>query len=645
MTTARPLTLSTLAGFWCWWVGSLLLVAILSPGAAEAQFNIGSGNLVRYYPPPNFKQVELRIKGDRADVVPGFSNRFDIARPQFSYFQTNGEPMLFVQTPQCIFDETDSRARSISSQEELVMQTGDKQSSIQGRGFNWQQTNMVLVISNDVRALIRYTNNAPPLEITSRWFEFDANRNLGIFHENVRGEDTNQTFTCETLTIASDPARPNRRGFDLVHAEGGLEIIGKQPGQYAKAQRGTFRHSEERIDLIGAASWQYRGSSGSADQFTLWAGNTNIDATGNVRLSLPRDTLGAAGNLLAATNQSPRTSGTNLATLQANKFTKRGDQLLAEGGVRINDGTNQLTCDRLDGKQATLTSPQEYAVATGNVFVGRDGGGIYSDRADYSKTHGQVLFTGNPRFQQDQARGTAERIIVHPATSEVQAEGGVKVQLTFAGGGESFLNVLPDVRTNRVASPNRTNETVQVVSKTFTLRDNRALFAGEVEAHQLPMDGSERRMTSAELEVRIAPDRKHVEAVQARQNVVCEKGVAGVTNGPEQRIYSRLECETLTANTNPKTGELVDLIANGKVRVLQAETEATGEQAVFKQASQTLQLIGQSMIDRPEATYTSSKGMSYNLGTGGAVGGYDRIKLKPAVLKESDKLPTLRPHE
>ena len=33
--------------------------------------------------------------------------------------------------------------------------------------------------------------------------------------------------------------------------------------------------------------------------------------------------------------------------------------------MKIHDGTNQLTCDRLKAKQATLKSPDEFASATG----------------------------------------------------------------------------------------------------------------------------------------------------------------------------------------------------------------------------------------------------------------------------------------
>jgi lipopolysaccharide export system protein LptA len=625
-----------------------LLVALAAHGQPAKSGFVQGANFTRYHPPPNFKQVELRLTGERAEQVAGGSNRVNILQPRFIYFRTNGEPLLHVEAPECLFDESDARTRTLSSDAELLLQTGDKRSGIRGRGFQWRQDTMTLVISNDVRAVIQWTNNAAPLEITSDWFEFDAEKNVGRFHENVRGADANQVFTCALLTVAASSTRTNRDGFDLIQADGGLEVTGKQPGQFARAERGTYHRAEERIDLVGAARWEYRGNSGQAEQMTVWMGTTNIDASGEVRLRLPRGSLGAAGNLLSATNRPARAADTNLVSLRADQFTKRGDRLLATGQVRLDDGTNYLTCDRLEGKQATPATPEEFAVATGNVFVGREGGGIYSDRADYNRADGLVVFTGEPRFQQGQAQGAAERVMVRPATSEVQAEGGVKVQLTFAVGDEALLDVIPSPRTNRLATASakpRTNQVIQVTSRAFVLKENRARFTGGVAAHQLPIDGGERRMTCGEMEILIAADRRHVKRIQARQDVVCERGYVGVTNGLPEHIYSRMESETLTANAQPATGELIDLVAGGGVRVWQAETQATGEAAVFTRATQDLKLQGQSVIDRPEARYTSRQGMTYNLGTGGAVGGYERIELKAAALKEVENLETIRPHE
>lgn len=611
-------------------------------------------NATRYFPAPNFKQMEMKLTGESMMRLSGSEKRLRITKPKFWSFRENGEQLVAIETPECVFDETDAKTRTVSSTEELAMRTGDGRFSIKGKGFLWSQNSKTLIISNDVRALVQWTNNAPPLEITSRWFEFDAERQRGVFHDNVRGEDTNQVFTCEVLAIsgavdktkrgAVGLSQTNRAAFDLIEADGGLEITGVAKPGYAKAKRGAFHQKEQRVDLVGDAAWKFNGYSGSADEMTVWLSNTNIDAAGKVRLSMPSADLDAVGGLWGATNAPAKTSGTNVVTLFADRFTKRGDQLLADGAVRINDGTNQLTCDKLEGKQATPQSPEEFAHATGNVFVGREGGGIYSERADYSKATGQVLFTGKsrPRFVQGQVSGTAGRVIARPANREVLAEDDVDVTFPLASGSGTLLDFLPTEKTNRVAQASRPNQKVSVTARNFRLQDRLAIFAGNVEAHQLPANGSEPRIRCGELEVKLAADRKHAESLQARKEVVCERGTVGVTNGPAE--YARMDSETLTATANPKTGELTDLVAGGGVLFRQTDSEARGEQAVYTRADQVLKLIGQPAIKRPEGTYTSDRELTWDNVQRKVVGSNYRINITGNAetlkqLKESEKLP------
>jgi lipopolysaccharide export system protein LptA len=348
---------------------------------------------------------------------------------------------------------------------------------------------------------------------------------------------------------------------------------------------------------------------------------------------MPRTALGAAGGLLSSTNASSTTADTNIVTLFADRFAKRWDRLRAEGAVRVNDGTNQLTCDRLDAKQATPTSPEKFATATGNVFVGRAGGGIHSDRADYSEADKQVLFTGNPRFIQGEINGTAGRVIVRTLTSEVLAEDDVTVTFPLAAGSGTFLDVLPEGKTNRVTKTTTPapDQKVRMTARTFRLQDRLAVFSGDVKAHQLPADGSEPRMRCDELEIRIAADGQHAESLQARHNVVCERGVIGVTDGPDEKIYTRMDCATLTANANPK-----ELVAGGGVRLQRVGILANGEQAVYTRADQLLKLLGNAVVESPEMIY-KGRVLTYNIVTEQVVGNYDSVRSNPGFLNELEK--------
>jgi lipopolysaccharide export system protein LptA len=600
------------------WVLTTMLVLIGLSSTAQTRspgFSSSGMTITRYYPAPNFKQMDLKITGDHLIPLPDNSKRIRAVNPEFWAYQTSGALLLRLRTPECLWDETDPQARTLSSTGELAVTTGDGRFHIQGRGFLWQHNERLLTISNDVRALVHWTNNAPPLVITSRWFTLDADLGRGTFHQDVRGDDTNLTFTCELLAISGTTNKTaqgvwsrndtNRTTFDLIEADGGLEIIGKQPGQFGRAQRGVYHHADQRVELIGAAAVNFNPYAGSADRMIVWLNSTNIDATGNVKLSLPRGTLGAAGGLLSTTNAASKSASTNIVTLVANHFQRRDDRLQAEGAVRVNDGTNVLTCDRLEGKQATVRSPEEFAIATGNVFVGRQNGGIHSDRADYSKAHNQVSFTGNPRFVQGEVSGTAGRVIARTLTGEVLAEDDVAVTFPLASRHGSLLNFLPTEGTNRMTNAANPDQKAAITARTLRLQERRGVFAGNVKAHQLPQDGTEPRLRCGELEVRLAADKKHAQSLQARDEVVCERGTIGVTNGPAE--YTRMDCATLTAHANPATGELVQLVADGGVDLRQTLSRAQSVQAVYTHANQVLRLIGSPRIERPDGVYRSDQ--------------------------------------
>ncbi len=626
------------------WFG-LLLLLITCVGALSQLGPLdvrgGSGSVSRYYPAPHFRQMEFRLTGEKIEQVE--NKVYRATNPQFTAFRTNGEAVVIITTPECVLNETDPLRRTVRSESEIQMRTGDGQSSIQGRGFLWRQDGKTLVISNDVRAVLKWTNNAPPLAITSRWFEFDAERRRAVFHEAVRGDHPEMTFTCAVLTVTGSATKTSSNALELIEADGGLEVERKNGVGFARANRGTYRDAEKRLELIGNAEWQFDDHHGRADRMTAWTNAETVEAVGDAVLSFPSRAMSGAGGLLSTSPTTGRSTGGGTITVAANHFTRGGDRVWAEGKVRVSDGTNYLTCDRLEGQQGTRQSADAVATATGNVFVGRSDGGIHAARADYSGARNEVLFTGEPRFVQGEIQGTAGRVVANTLSGEVLADEGVAVTFPLAVGSGTLLDVLPGAKTNRVTAPS-SDSRAGVTARVFRLHDRLALFAGDVEAHQLPANGNEPRMRCDELEVRIAADGKHAESLQARHNVICERGTAGVTHGASEQLYTRLECETLTANADPRSGDLVNLIASGGVRFGHADVLAQGERAIYTQIDQLLKLQGRATIENPQAVY-SGRELVYNVATEQISGNYDSIRTKPGVLPEADKLLNIKRNE
>jgi lipopolysaccharide export system protein LptA len=625
------------------WTLSVLfcLVCFASYSQNASPTVIKGFNVSKYFPAPHFAQMEMRLTGETGTELPG--KQFQVTQPRLVTFEKNGRRAFEIESPSCNYNDP---ARTLDSTARLLARTGEGQFSITGEGFSFQQKTGLLIISNDVQAtIINPTNKSSSLVITSRWFEFDVATRRGVFHESVRGEDADYLFNCGMLTIkgstnnapktAALNAVANPGSFDWIEAEGGLQIVGKSKTGCASGQRGTFYRADERLELIGDATWAFDGKSGKADRITARNSDESYEAVGNVVMRMPRESLGAAGGLLSTNNPGTKSSGNNMVEIQTDHLTKRANHLLADGAVRLNDGTNRLSCDRLEALIATKPNRQESSTATGNVFVERGGAGIRSERADYSKSDGKIVFTGEPRFIQDKIQGSADRLTVITTTSEVLAENNVSVSFPLAAGGGSLLGFFPGQETNRVS------QQAQITAKDFRLKERIGKFTGNVQAHQLPRSGGEPRLSSDELEVRIAPDRRHAESLEARQNVIYEQGMPGVTNGANAHV--KMTAQNLVATADAQTQEMSRLVADGGVRIAQEDSIATGERAIYTRGDQLLKLSGNPRIKTPDATFDSERELVWDNARKTAVGSDYKIAVNPETLKrveESQKLQT-----
>jgi lipopolysaccharide export system protein LptA len=231
--------------------------------------------------------------------------------------------------------------------------------------------------------------------------------------------------------------------------------------------------------------------------------------------------------------------------------------------------------------------------------VDRGDGRIQSDRAVYAKSADTVVFTGNPRWNQDQTEGRADRVTVHSQTGEIHAEDNVDVKVPLNDQGASLLTFLPDA-----ADTNRGPQVVEVFAAQFDAKGRQAIFSGSVRAYELPITGSEPRLRSDSLEVQLAADRRHAESIAAKQHVVFERGTPGVTNGPA--IYRKLTASTLTAQPSPQAGRAADLVADGDVRFDEPGRSGRGGHATYTGATDIMELTGNPVVETPQGTVTGA---------------------------------------
>src|SRR6187402_2316820 len=104
------------------WLGVLLSLVGLVSGLAQADRNSATGfNATRYHPAPDFRQMEMKLTGSEAMQLPGNGKQYRITKPHFTSYRKTGETEVIVETPECLFDETAPKARTLSSEQPLSM--------------------------------------------------------------------------------------------------------------------------------------------------------------------------------------------------------------------------------------------------------------------------------------------------------------------------------------------------------------------------------------------------------------------------------------------------------------------------------------------------------------------------------------------
>jgi lipopolysaccharide export system protein LptA len=545
--------------------------------------------------------MKFQLTGARGQPEAG--NRFRVTEAQVRTFRVTGEPEVVITAPDCVYDPS---KRTASSPGHLKVQTGDERFSVEGEGFLWQGDASTLTISNQVRSVIHRATNAPPgavepLVITSRQFEFDMTNFRGVYREQVRGDDPEMEFACGVLTATGST---NSQTFEVLMAETDVSFLGKKDGQRANTDRAVYTRADDRLEMTGNAAWKQGRQEGRADHAILDRRAQSLQADGNVAWKAPRETLGAGGFFFSTTNAPKHVAAEDspLVNLYATRFQyypARSNLAIAEGAVRIVDSTNQLTCDKLTARSPAPA--EQTAVAEGNVVVthGHEGRGIRSERAVYTKADDKMVFTGKPAWRMERSDGRADRVTVYNSTRAIHAEGNVATKVTVGAQQSTLLNFFPDS-----GDTNQGPQVIEVFARELQAKDRQVSFLGDAHAHQSPVTGSEPRLSSDTFEIRFGTN-SNVEIIRAVENVICEQGTPGITNGPN--VYRKLTARTLTARTDLVKGSLADLQAEHNVRIEQFGSLATGDRATYTATNDTFEVSGKPTLETAQMTITDAK--------------------------------------
>lgn len=594
-----------------WPALGLMLLTLMCPGAlrpipAMAQPAPAIGTIGEFaatgenYGPPHDQQPRWRLSGREAELLE--AGRYRLKDVQLEFFRPTGEREAWLAAPECVHDAAQGRAHSAGP---LKIRSGDQRAAIEGEGFLWEQTAATLILSNRIRATLqRPATNPPPapLVVTSHWFVFEITNRRAVFHEQVRGEDADIEFTCGQLTVQG--ADTNAM-FEEVQAEAGVAIREKATDRRITAARAIYNRRDDRAQLAGDVSWVQADQSGNADRVIFDRNNGSTRAEGRVRLRLPPSAFGTFPALGGGSDVAP--------LLQAEAVFSQTNFVLAEGQVRLQTGTNWLSCERFAARTDASRQRVEFALAEGQVRVQHGDGTLSAQRAEYVGSEGRIVFTGQPRWRDAQLEAQASRLTVWGKTGHWLAEQDVAVTLTLSGQSASPLALFPEA----IPATNG-SRTIQVFARSLLSEPGRAVFSGDVRAHQLPMTGLEPRLQCDTLALVFAAGDAsrsetaggRLDSITARGRVVCEQGQPGATNGPA--MYRRLSAQTLTAHTDPASDQLASLQAEGEVVLDRADSRARAGRAAYDAQRGVLELSESPELETAQVHITGAHALVWD---------------------------------
>jgi hypothetical protein len=126
---------------------------------AAQPFNIGkpiNPKYTDYFDPPNHLQKRAIVTGSEAESEG--MNLVRLKKVHIESFQVTGEPEAVLDADEALYDRA---AQTVSSAGRIQARTADGRFSVSGVGFSMTLTNKSLMISNNVRTVIRGLGSTP----------------------------------------------------------------------------------------------------------------------------------------------------------------------------------------------------------------------------------------------------------------------------------------------------------------------------------------------------------------------------------------------------------------------------------------------------------------------------------------------------
>ena len=564
---------------------ALGLVLLAAPGHAQPVGPAQGLKFTEYY---TNKPTQLKSVLEFGRAQPQPNGRYLITAAKWQTFRENGEGELAAAAPECVYD---SGRRLISSSGPLHMEIAEGAFSIEGEGFQYEQTNSFLVVSNQVHTVLHpellrrqsaatRTNPpaakapaelAPGMDIFSDQFTYAENLGLGVYERNVRVAGTNLAGTAGKLTI--ELSVPERRLQTLTAEQ---DVMVDYEKIHASGQKAFYSASTDVIQLTDHPAWRMEQREGSADELRFERTNRVFRADGHARLKMPARSLGATGflsgpgstssNILSATNQ--------FVEILCQSYVLRTNLAVFRQDVRVSDRLG----DQLQGAMTcglmtltfTGTNEVQKLLAEHQVVIGQQDKQFTAEQAEFTGTNGLLDLTGNPAWRAGLREGKGDLVRVKPEGEEMLVRGHAVMRLPGAELSQSSLSALS--KPKKEAPRAATNEVAEVYCQEYFLTPVSALFRGGVRIEHPRM-----RWECPEITMLSPPGLEKTERVMIAEpgvtfDVLDDEGRNFHGTGDKavftHRVTSALTNDIMVLTGNPAMLAATNLVGRNKVLTL-----------------------------------------------------------------------------
>jgi lipopolysaccharide export system protein LptA len=519
---------------------------------------------------------------------------------------------------------------------------------VKGVGFLFNQTNHVLIISNDVqtrvaKSLLRTSVLAAPrtnsvaeagqlIKIFAQTGRFDLTSNVVDYAGSVHMIDPQLDMTCDLLTI-----RLTTNGaVESILARQNVVLTTTNNGRATGATAFYYvTNGDEMVELETDAAWRNGDEQAWANKFTYNSTRHFLTALGHVRVWWPNAETNSAGQAAKST-----------APLAGAK------------------GYRKLFADFSTLQFPPTNGPVQRMFARGNVIIVNqaDQSSSTSEQAVYERATDRLELTGNPVWWNDEMEIKADTLSAELAGKTYHARANTHFKMRTNTGATNQM---------AVASGHSTNQWVFISSDDMEYQTNQAIFFRNVETRvvengllqdKLDCAMLTLNLTNNQLESAFARDQVHGETapdasglfktiacdrlnayrsiatglmktIDAYTNVVIEE--KGASPGAP---VNKLTADTVTAQFSAVTNQIERAVAEQNVVLDQVKagrnTHATADLAVYTVAGTNgqVKLTGSPLAHTDDYVITESDYMIWEpkLNSFQAFGRYKIVPTKPA---------------